>query len=39
MTTNRQNQSTTGKLGKPQRPWLRTGISKERDDKIPRYGV
>jgi hypothetical protein len=26
---NRQNQSTTGKLGKPQLPWLGTGISKE----------
>ena len=24
-----QNQSTTGKLGKPQWPWLGTGISKE----------
>jgi hypothetical protein len=28
-STNRQNQSTTGKLGKPQWPWLGTGISKE----------
>ena len=26
---NRQNQSTTGKLGKPQWPWLGTGISKK----------
>ena len=26
---NRQNQSTTGKLWKPQWPWLGTGISKE----------
>jgi len=28
-STNRQNQSTTGKLGKPQWPRLGTGISKE----------
>ena len=28
-STNRQNQSTTGKLGKPQWPLLGTGISKE----------
>jgi hypothetical protein len=28
-STNRQNHSTTGKLGKPQWPWLGTGISKE----------
>ena len=28
-STNRQNQSTNGKLGKPQWPWLGTGISKE----------
>jgi hypothetical protein len=28
-STNRQNQSTTGKLGKPQWHWLGTGISKE----------
>jgi len=28
-STNRQNQSTTGKLGKPQWTWLGTGISKE----------
>ena len=28
-STNRQNQSTTGKLGKPQCPLLGTGISKE----------
>ena len=28
-STNRQNQSTTGKLGKPQWPWLATGTSKE----------
>jgi len=28
-STNRQNQSTTGKLGKPQWPWLGTGISKK----------
>ena len=28
-STNRQNQSTTGKLGKPQWPELGTGISKE----------
>jgi hypothetical protein len=27
--SNRQNQSTTGKLGKPQWPRLGTGISKE----------
>ena len=27
--TNRQNQSTTGKLWKPQWPWLGTGTSKE----------
>ena len=26
---NRQNQSTTGKLWKPEWPWLGTGISKE----------
>ena len=28
-STNRQNQSTTGKLEKPQWPWLDTGISKQ----------
>ena len=28
-STNRQNQSTTGKLGKPQWPWIGTGISEE----------
>jgi len=28
-STNRQNQSTTGKLGKPQWPWLGTSIFKE----------
>ena len=28
-TLNQQNQSTTGKLGKPQWPRIRTGISKE----------
>ena len=28
-STNKQNQSTTGKLGKPQWPWFGTGISKE----------
>ena len=28
-STNRQNQSTTGKLGKLQWPWLGTGISKD----------
>ena len=33
-STNRQNQSTTGKLGKPQWPWLGTGISKEMVDWI-----
>ena len=31
-STNRLNQSTTGKLGKPQWPWLDTGISKEMGD-------
>ena len=31
-STNRQNQSTTGKLEKPQWPWLGTGISKEMVD-------
>jgi len=29
LSTNRQNQSTTGKLGKLQWPWLGTDISKE----------
>jgi len=28
-STIRQNQPTAGKLGKPQWPWLGTGISKE----------
>jgi hypothetical protein len=31
---NRHNQSTTGKLGKPQWPWLDTGISNEMVDWI-----
>jgi len=38
-STNRQNQSTTGKLGKPQWPWLGTGISKEMVDWIRVYGA
>ena len=38
-STNRQNQSTTGKLGKPQWPWLGTGISKEMADWIRFYGA
>ena len=37
--TNRQNQSTTGKLGKPQWPWLGTGISKEMVGWIRFYGA
>jgi len=36
---NRQNQSTTGKLGKPQWPWLGTGISKEMVGWIKFYGA
>jgi hypothetical protein len=38
-STNRQNQSTTGKLGKPQWPWLGTGISKEMVGWIRFYGA
>ena len=38
-STNRQNQSTTGKLGKPQWPWLGTGISKEMVGWIKFYGT
>jgi hypothetical protein len=38
-STNRQNQSTTGKLGKPQWPWLGTGISKEMEGWIRFYGT
>jgi hypothetical protein len=36
---NRQNQLTTGKLGKPQWPWLGTGISKEMVGWIRFYGA
>jgi len=36
---NRQNQSTTGKLGNPQWPWLGTGISKEMVGWIKFYGA
>ena len=36
---NRQYQSTTGKLGKPQWPWLGTDISKEMVDWIRFYGA
>jgi hypothetical protein len=39
MSTNRQNQSTTGKLGKQQWPWLGTGISKEMLGRIRFYGA
>jgi hypothetical protein len=39
MSTNRQNQSTTGKLGKPQWPWRGTGISKEMVGWIRFYGA
>ena len=38
-STNRQNQSTTGKLGKPQWSWLGTGISKEMVGWIRFYGA
>ena len=38
-STNRQNQSTTGKLEKPQWPWLGTGISKEMVGWIRFYGA
>jgi hypothetical protein len=38
-STNRQNKSTTGKLGKPQLPWLGTGISKEMVGWIRFYGA
>jgi hypothetical protein len=38
-STNRQNQSTTGKLGKPQWLWLGTGISKEIVGWIGFYGA
>jgi hypothetical protein len=38
-STNRQNQSTTGKLGKPQWPWPGTGISKEMVGWIRFYGA
>jgi len=38
-STNRQNPSTTGKLGKPQWPWLGTGISKEMVGWIRFYGT
>jgi len=38
-STNRQNQSTTEKLGKPQWPWLGTDISKEMVGWIRFYGV
>ena len=38
-STNRQNKSTTGKLGKPQWPWLATGISKEMVGWIILYGA
>jgi len=37
--TNRQNHSTTGKLEKPQWPWLGIGISKEMVGWIRFYGV
>jgi hypothetical protein len=37
--TNRQNQSTTGKLEKPKWPWLGTGISKEMVGWIRFYGT
>jgi hypothetical protein len=33
--TNRQNKSTTGKLGKPQWPWLCTGLSTSRSTYVP----
>jgi len=39
MSTNRQNQSTTGKLWKPQWPWYGTGISKELVGWIRFYGA
>jgi hypothetical protein len=38
-STKRQNQSTTGKLGTPQWPWLGTGISKEMVGWIRFYGA
>ena len=38
-STNRQNPSTTGKLGKLQWPWLGTGISKEMVGWIRFYGA
>ena len=38
-STNRQNQSTTGKLAKPQWPWLGTRISKEMVGWIRFYGA
>ena len=38
-TQNQQNQSTTGKLGKPQWPWHGTGISKEMVGWIRFYGT
>ena len=38
-STDRQNQSTTGKLGKLQWPWLGTGISKEMVGWIRFYGA
>ena len=38
-STNKQNQSTTGKLGNPQWPWLGTGISKEMVGWIRFYGA
>ena len=39
MSTNRQNQWTTGKMGQPQWPWLGTGISKEMVGWIRFYGA
>jgi len=39
MSTNIQDQSATGKLGKPQCPWLGTGISKEMVGCIRFYGA
>jgi hypothetical protein len=38
-STNRQNQSTTGKLGKPQCPWIGTGICNEMVGWIRFYGA